>query len=270
MPSKKESKPATLSRPVNSKLGPLIHSWSIPAGKQWSCPGESRLCAVRCYAKKGFFRMGNVKDCHVRNFEYMHNDDFADWMVSAIKGSFSQVVRIHVSGDFKTVEYLRKWRYIISKLPRVTFFAYTRSWRVEELLPELLHLTSYPNMRLWWSMDRETGPAPYIPGIRRAYMAISDVDAKLAPADCDLVFRDDPDTVLKKANGVQVCPEENGVETKYGINCSRCGICWKRATPARWEDALLPEFDPESIEIAAPVGGFQDELSGRELPVIAL
>jgi hypothetical protein len=255
---------ATLSKPVNEKLGPLINSFSTPAGYEFGCIGASVVCQFWCYAKKGRFRMPNVNDCYTRNLSFSATDDFAEWAIASIKQAFAQIVRIHVSGDFRDVDYTRKWRYIVSKCPRTTFFAYTRSWREEDILPELLYLSSYPNMQLWWSMDRETGPAPYIQGIRRSYMAISDVDAKMAPADCDLVFRVEPETVLKKANGVQVCPPENGLEANKHITCSRCRMCWRRSS-AKWEDVPLPVFDPVSIDMASP--GVTDER--RRIPILS-
>ncbi len=242
---------ATLSDARNLKLGPLIHSWSIPAGRAWSCPGESCLCRKRCYAKKGFFCMPSVQEAHVRNFNFCQTDLFESWMTMQLMDQFVRVMRVHVSGDFYSIEYIRKWLRIVQKSRRQHFFAYTRSWRIEEMLPELIKLAAEPNFQMWWSIDRETGPAPLIRGIRRAYMAIDDVDANLAPDDCDLIFRDQPRTRMKRANGVLVCPPENGVHTKVKITCSHCGICWnKRAT--RWENNMLPYFQQTGIEINAP------------------
>ncbi len=241
---------ATISDSTNTKLGPLIHGWSIPAGREWACPGESCLCRVRCYAKKGFFRMSNVKDVHIRNFQFSQSADFVDWMIHALAASFVRVLRVHVSGDFYDVNYVRKWLQIVQQSPRQQFFAYTRSWRIDEMLPELVKLGAEPNFQLWWSIDLETGPAPLIRGVRRAYMAISDVDAEHAPDDCDLVFRDRSGTVMKKANGMQVCPPENGVTTQTRITCSKCGICWNRRD-TQWEADLLPYMET-SQELNAP------------------
>jgi len=245
---------ATISDATNAKLGRLIHSWSIPAGRAFSCPGESGLCRIRCYAKRGHFHQTNVKTSHRRNYEFSQGDLFADWMAGMCKANFIRVMRVHVSGDFYDLDYIRKWLHIVSFAKQTQFFAYTRSWREEELFPELVKLASRDNFQMWWSIDRETGPAPLIRGVRRAYMAIDDVDAAHAPDDCDLVFRDKPTTIMKKANGVQVCPPENGVTTKGKITCSQCGICWnKRAiTDTRWETVLLPYFEETGVEIDAP------------------
>lgn len=243
---------AALSDVTNSKLGPLIHGWAIIAGREWSCPGESTLCRSRCYAKRGFFNMPNVRRSHVRNFEFSESPIFADWMASAIAAKFVRAMRIHVSGDFYDVGYVRKWIEIVHRSPNQIFFAYTRSWRIEDMLPELIKLGALPNMQLWWSIDRETGPAPLVRGIRRAYMAIDDSDADCTPDDCDLVFRDHPLTIMKKANGIQVCPVENGVTTQVKITCSTCRICWS-GKQSRWEHAMLPYMDADVVkEINAP------------------
>ncbi len=231
---------ATVSPPENTKLGPLIHSWALPADEV-TCPGASTMCRTECYAKKGHFHYATVKNAHLRNYKFSTTSGFTDWFISTLQSNFVRVLRIHVGGDFYSVDYTRKWQQIVKARPDIQFFGYTRSWRVDAILPELIALSRRPNMSLWWSIDRATGPAPAIRGIRRAYMAVNDVDASLAPDDCDLVFRVNRGTVLKRANGVLVCPPENGqppgrLDTK--ITCSRCGICWKKNKASRIDDFL--------------------------------
>lgn len=233
-----------ISENRNTKLGSLIHGWSIAPGRQFSCPGESHLCRTRCYAKRGFFAMPNVKSSHLANFEYTKDDNFTQWLISLVRMRDIRIMRVHVAGDFYTPEYVQKWITIATALPRTTFFAYTRSWRVDGFMPELITLGSLPNFQMWWSIDRETGPAPVIKGIRRAYMAINDADASTAPNDCDLVFRSTTKTRMPKANGVTVCPVENGIDTRLPITCSKCGICWKAKKP-RWETLFSPQLDLE-------------------------
>jgi hypothetical protein len=221
----------------NSKLGMLIAGWSLPPGEEKTCPGETPACRMSCYAKAGFFRMQSTKDAHEKNLLLSQQPDFAEWMTAKIRVLSAPVVRVHVSGDYYDNEYTQKWGQIIRSLRTTTFFSYTRSWQIPELLPELLQLASHPNMHLWWSLDRDASDAPYVSGIRRAYMAMDDADAAAAPADCDLVFRVRPKTVMKKANTVFVCPPENGVKLPAHITCSKCGVCWAGKRP-KWEQAL--------------------------------
>jgi hypothetical protein len=104
-------------------------------------------------------------------------------MIADLKRQFARVVRVHVAGDFYDEDYTQKWLEVIQELPHVQFFAYTRSWRVSDILPSLIQLAREPNMHLWWSIDRETGGAPFVPGVRVAYMAINDIDASLGMSD---------------------------------------------------------------------------------------
>src|SRR5690606_29096264 len=98
--------------------------------------------------------------------------------------------------------------------------------------------------------------APLVPGVRRAYLAKNDLDAKLAPDDCDLVFRNRPTTVMKRTNEVLVCPAENGVKASSGFRhtCTTCQLCWAQDARSRWQD--LVQLDnvgmEEGIELEAP------------------
>lgn len=233
----------SLGGPINTKLGRLIHSWSITAGDVrmgGTCPGESAICSQLCYAARGFFVMPTVARTHARNRDFSRTPDFVDWMVSALVTALVRIFRVHVAGDFYNAEYVDKWCEIVSRSRRTEFFAYTRSWRDEEILPGLIRLSRFPNMNLWFSQDRQTGDAPLVRGIRRCYLAIDDVDAGAAPPDCDLVFRNRPSTPMKSANGVLVCPAENGVNGRYHHTCSSCGVCWGKKRMPRWEQQLLP------------------------------
>ena len=195
--------------------------------------------------------MPSVEASHRRNFEFSQSDQFTSWMPSRLQASFVRVMRIHVSGDFYSNRYIQKWVDIVGRSQEIQFFAYTRSWRIDAMFPELVKLAGLPNMQLWWSIDRETGPAPIVRGIRRAYMAIDDIDAQNAPNDCDLVFRDQTDTIMTRANGIVVCPTENGIEPRKKVTCSTCGICWKQKT-ANWEKQLLEYLSTAPEEINAP------------------
>ena len=198
--------------------------------------------------------MPAVAQTHQNNRLFAESPGFVPWMSAKIQTDHVRILRIGVSGDFHTADYIEKWREIVSKAGRTAFFAYTRSWRSEELLPALAKLSRYPNVHLWFSMDRATGPAPLVRGVRRCYLAVNDADAATTPTDCDLVFRDRPGSVLKSANGVLVCPTENGVTGRLHHTCSSCGLCWRKQRLPRWEQQLLPLLTQDSgyVEIDAP------------------
>lgn len=238
----------------NTKLGMTVAAWSLPPGKEHTCPGETSACRVSCYAKSGFFRMPSTKDAHEKNMALSQQVDFVPWMLAKLRVMGAPVMRVHVSGDYYSAEYIRKWRQIVSQTS-VQFYSYTRSWRVSRLLPELMQLSAAPNMHMWWSLDKDASDAPYVSGIRRAYMAADDADAAAAPPDCDLVFRvkgGGTRTIMKKANSVFVCPPENGVKLANPITCSRCGFCWSSRKPG-WEKALwdAPDSNSEVVDILA-------------------
>lgn len=237
----------------NTKLGVGIHSWSIPA--LTTCPGSSSLCRSACYAHSGFFRMPNVSAFHVANEAFSRTPQFTGWMIGEIRNTLAKVVRVHVAGDFYDAEYTAKWVEIARACRSTTFFLYTRSWSEIDIYPHLVALSRLVNVCLWFSTDREKGPPPRVSGVRVAYMAIDDVDASIAPDDSDLVFRDSPDTLMKKANGVLVCPAEQANPVgRLKHTCTSCGICWDKQRKPYWEQQLLPllgDLD-EGIALTAP------------------
>jgi len=246
-----------LAAPHNSKLGGLIHSWSLPSVA--TCPGASALCRMKCYTTRGHFCHHSIQKAYQRNYDFSRTADFVPWMQGALMASFVRVMRVHVSGDFYDPVYVRKWVSIARASRHITFFAYTRSWRADEMLPELIRFSRLPNVHLWWSTDRETGPAPAIRGIRTAYMAVNDIDGAHAPNHADLVFRDLPPwgptpTAMKRANGVLVCPAENGVKGKTKHTCSTCKLCWTARQP-KWETAMATTYNLSltATELRAPI-----------------
>lgn len=108
------------------------------------------------------------------------------------------LLRIHVSGDFDTPEYVHAWRFALQARPDVVAWAYTRSWRVAELLPALDKLRALPNVQMFASMDTTIDENPP-EGWRVAYIA------------------DD-----ERASGY-ACPEQSGRKA----DCSACGYCFR-------------------------------------------
>jgi hypothetical protein len=214
----------------NSKLGPEIFHFSIPAGK--TCPGETDDCKNACYAKKHFYNMINVIESLERNYQRTLTAEFVAQMVGEIREKRAKIVRIHTSGDFYDAEYIHKWIEIVEQCPNITFFAYTRSWRIFELLLPLRDLAKPANMHLWWSADKESdaidGIPPLYPAVRIAYMS-QDYD-EITPDYADLVFRTKRKRVQKYMPAYVdklVCPAENGTKPKVKMTCSACNLCYK-------------------------------------------
>jgi hypothetical protein len=207
----------------NSKLGKPIITWSIPAGS--TCPGKSAPCGV-CYAQTGFFHMNNVKTSLEKNLELAQKSDFVDYAVSELTRLKAKVVRIHVAGDMYDVLYTRKWLKIIKLLPNVRFFLYTRSWRIPEIRSILTKMSKLPNLRMWWSVDWDTGKPINKPSkVRLAYLQMDNED--IPTFKVDLIFRHKTlhNIVMKKINSALICPVENGVNVDF--TCAKCGFCWR-------------------------------------------
>jgi hypothetical protein len=96
---------------------------------------------------------------------------------------------------------------------------------VPQILPALIGLALEPNMRMWWSVDRETGwPDAVPPGVSVCYLddgqGVQDAD------EADLVFRikrlrlEVPTLYPLRL----ICPNERpgGKDTQ----CSDCQRCW--------------------------------------------
>jgi len=208
----------------NAKLGKHILAFSIPA--LHTCPGASDGCKLVCYAMNGHFRHGTVKDAHTRNLDATKTNHFVSDVVNEIRTRKTEVVRIHVAGDFYSAAYCRKWLSIVQQCPNVQFFAYTRSWTIPGILPTLIEFGHQPNVVLFWSHDKTMPKPPKVRGIRTAYMSLDDSDVPKYVAD--LVFRDKTDTPLKTMGRYEstICPVEQGIERKIPMTCENCRICF--------------------------------------------
>jgi hypothetical protein len=205
----------------NTKLGEAIHGWSIPAGP--CCPGKSSLCSKVCYAQAGFYRMPAVKVKLAENLAAALLPDFSSRLAREIRRRGVHILRIHVSGDFFDAEYAWKWSEIVAWRPRTTFYAYTRSWRVPEIVPELHRLATWPNVRLWYSCDAETGlPENVPPGVRIAYLQTQPAQVPQG----DLVFRV-RELRRKAATRIPVCASEVTTPRPADVTCTSCRLCYK-------------------------------------------
>lgn len=173
-----------------------------------TCPGSTDECEAICYAKR---IDGDIKDI------YRINSATSD--VPEVP-SEATLVRWHVSGDFDSVAYIENVTARVAERPDVLFWAYTRSWRVPELLEALERLRALPNMQLFASVDPSMTELPP-EGWRRAW-----------------IWRDKPSTWLREqrlrlytshnavveADGTPayICPEETGRRR----NCEECGYCF--------------------------------------------
>jgi len=175
-----------------------------------TCPGATEECQRICYARRPVQEDGAV----ARMWEGNAGADVPEIPVDA------QRLRIHVSGDFDSVEYIRNWEARLIERPDVEAWAYTRSWRVPALLPALEALRRLPNIQLFASMDKSHADVPP-QGWRRAWI---DGDPRAGDPQLVKAHMDDPVTHnLTTFDGgrTYVCPEE----TKRVKDCESCNYC---------------------------------------------
>jgi hypothetical protein len=208
----------------NGKLGEGIHAWSVPAVE--TCPGRSALCQSVCYALAGRFRTRMVQDRLQDNLDAALADDFVSRVVAEVRRRGVHTLRVHVSGDFFSTDYARKWLDVARHCKRTTFYAYTRSWRVADIYLVLADLASLRNVRLWFSCDAETGiPANVPDSVGLAYLQH---EATEVPDGAKLVFRVKH---LRKVPATRiglalVCATETGLPQASAATCTSCQRCY--------------------------------------------
>jgi len=146
----------------NTKLG-KIPSFSLSAIE--ACPGKTTWCESKCYADKISRIYKNAYKAYSFNYAVArYKQDFVLLMnmeLAKLTAKSIKTFRWHVSGDFFNVKYIYDWVNIVKSNPEITFYGYTRSWSVPDLLPHLEALRSLPNVILFASTDISTvGNAP--------------------------------------------------------------------------------------------------------------
>lgn len=142
----------------NAKLGDNIYTFSLPAG--YTCPGAS-LCQAfankgtgritdgkdmqfRCFAASQEALRTNVRQSRWRNFDLLKGLSMSA-MFELINSSLpadAEIVRIHVSGDYFSSDYLNAWLFVARMHPDVLFYSYTKSVHfIPSDIPENFRLT---------------------------------------------------------------------------------------------------------------------------------
>jgi len=181
----------------NAKVGEVF-TFSLPS--HTTCPGASPWCLKHCYA----YRYERLRPSCLRAYQRnlvlaQRTSEFVRVMTGVVPRILS-CMRIHVSGDFHSAEYVDGWYRICAAFPQTRFWSYTRSWTVPQLARPLERLRALPNVVLFASTD-PTMPLPP-EGWRVAF-----VDA-------------DP-----RARGI-LCSKQ----TEEEDSCLDCGYCFRHDT----------------------------------------
>lgn len=228
--------------PGNRKLGSdLIWGFGLPSGIEEVCVGMTPTCRMHCYAIRFSQYRATAHAKYQRNLDLSRMPDFAQRMRYFIVNEGIRVVRQHTGGDYYCVPYARKWLQVIRWLPHVQFYTYTRSWRIPGIKRVIDQMAELPNVRIWFSCDRDTGFPEQVPAqVKLCWLMTHPEDAP--PRPVDLVFRIQRLRKLPLAtvNDSRVCPDENGKAYAIAPHCESCGFCWhpSPSTPS------LPLLEP--------------------------
>ncbi len=181
-----------------------IFVWNLPP--VITCPGMSEWCKSNCYnADDRYEKFPINRWCENLWWVLNNKEELKKKIITQLEECKAKkvAVRIHSSGDFFSKEYISFWREIIGENPEVSFWAYTRSWVIEELTEDIKKLDDLGNMKLILSWD-ETMMQP-LDGFAKSIVVNSNEEIVMA---------------IKKKAGV-VCPEQ------YNLvhGCADCGIC---------------------------------------------
>lgn len=197
----------------NSKLGERVYTFSRLPGKpggsytdSGTCPGMTAACGSVCYAKNMFTNKNALLDQFYRNT--------IDPDLSGLPED-AEIVRIHVSGDFDSVDYIESWIELVRERPEVRFFGYTRSWALQDLYGSLIELRDEPNVQLFASVDEDHDPED-IAEMANEGWRLSWMGTDMVPSWNDRRTFETP-----ADSRAIICLEATGQQD----NCQECGYC---------------------------------------------
>lgn len=208
----------------NGKQAKIANTFGLPAGKAFSCPGETGVCRKICYAGKLEKIFPGVLSVLMENWKLLKDANF-DTMVSLLqamvddfrkdceKCNAEKLFRIHWDGDFFNETYTLAWAHIIKSNTDIDFWVYTRVASAVDILH------SINNLSLYFSTDTENQQIGF--QLEKKYSRL-----KLAVLTQDF----NSGLELCKANSIKAvkCPENNKkipLISQKGSACISCGLC---------------------------------------------
>lgn len=149
-------------------LGEVIYVWNLPPVV--TCPGASD-CLHYCYNADLRFNVYPIEKWRVNWYwvEYRRDEAIAK-INEALSRVDKPVVRVHSSGDFYSSTYTMLWHEIAQHNCHAMFWAYTRSWKIPEILPSLEILRANSNFQIFASIDQRDTFDKYPSGWRTCYV----------------------------------------------------------------------------------------------------
>ena len=107
-----------------------VFNFGIPAFKSKTglvtCP-SAKTCIKPCYAGQGAYNYPAVKNAYEYRLQQSLKDSFKNEIQKEIDSKRKIThIRIHDSGDFYSLDYLKKWIDICKNNSNITFYAYTK------------------------------------------------------------------------------------------------------------------------------------------------
>jgi len=140
----------------NIKLGEVF-TFSLPS--VITCPGASIWCKKYCYSLSYERLRPTCRSAYEQNLLLAKDPKQFEKIIIGVLPRILPCMRIHVSGDFWSKEYIESWIKICLAFPQTKFWTYTRSWTVPNLVGPLEQLRLLPNIEIFASTD-PTMPNP--------------------------------------------------------------------------------------------------------------
>jgi hypothetical protein len=201
----------------------IANAFSLPAGREFSCPGATDYCERICYAGKlekiykGFrdnvmHNWNILKDASGPAIVNMLVEVMDKFVADCNKWNAPKNFRIHADGDFFSADYTWAWIQVMRMYPEIQFWVYTRV--VASAVS--IHKANLDNCSLYFSGDPANASIATmlhnVYGINVAMVADTFDEAKALIPDIKSVR----------------CPENNkaiALIDKRGSACQRCGLC---------------------------------------------
>ena len=207
----------------NGKTATIANTFGLPAGKAYSCPGETPTCKKVCYAGKLEKIYKGVRDNLLHNWDLLKDanqdtmelllmDMIAEFKKDCDKRNAEKLFRIHWDGDFFNDTYTNAWKETILNHPDVQFWVYTRVESAANILKDIT------NLSLYYSTDddnKSIAQGLSNQGIKLAYLSQTFAQGK-------------EDMLNLIGKGGVKCPENNKklpLISSEGSACVRCGQC---------------------------------------------
>ena len=207
----------------NGKTPTIANTFGLPAGKEYSCPGQTDTCAKVCYAGKLEKIYKGVRDVLLHNWnllkdadhdtmEKLLSDMIEDFRKDCDKRNAPKLFRIHWDGDFFNDTYTFAWKHVILNNPDIQFWVYTRVPAAARMLKGI------ENLSLYFSTDQDN---------KDIAVTLASKEIRLAYlADTFAIGQADMKAMIGRVGAK--CPENKKaipLISEKGSACVSCGLC---------------------------------------------